>query len=220
MIKLFKFSGILLFSLLLIVSCNSELDKTTTNPKAINKQKFNKIIPTYSSGKQYYPYTLTQELTKKSSLCVIENGYDSIFFRIWYIYNNIPTQVVDLKKESRTWTGEYHIIEENFDTVNYVSKFTNAKTSKISPKSGWTTFVNKVLSLGITTLPPDFEVPGYDGLPTHAEFVIVEISTATNYKIYSYSMPMLFPEIKEPKAMEDIMELIENEFGVKRLVKF
>ena len=73
--KLVKFSGVLLFSVFIIVSCNSKSDKTTTYPQAVNKQKFNKIIPDYRRGKQYYPYTVTQELTKESSLDIIENGY-------------------------------------------------------------------------------------------------------------------------------------------------
>lgn len=52
----------------------------------------------------------------------------------------------------------------------------------------------------------------------HGDDVIVEISTKTIYRIYSYKEPRLFQgKIKEAKRMEDILVLIEKEFNFNRL---
>jgi len=205
----------LLFLSLLVASCNYNSDK-----QSVPQHLVTKIIPKYKDGRIVYSYEMTKKYTKESGLSIIENGFDSIFFRIWYIYMG-TIQVTDFKKQEGVWVAEFHIIKLGLDTVNNDLKVDNFKSSKISPKSGWDFFINKILSLNIMTLPDASEIPGYyDGMPTDAEFVVVEIATTTKYRIYDYTSPMLFPEIKEAKAMEDIMLFLEEEFGIKRLSNF
>lgn len=206
--------GFAILIYLFFLSCSDKSNRTTISPNSEDKKDFIKIIPKTQDGKLCYAYEITKRATEKSVLTTIENGFDSIFIRLWYIHR-FEIEVLEFKKEAGFWNAEFHKVD--FFLIRSNIEVEKVKSLKISPKSGWDFFVKRIFTLGITNLPDDSELSGYNGLPNDADFAIVEVSTSEKYRLYSYTMPILFPEIKEAKAMEDIMELIENEFGIKRL---
>jgi hypothetical protein len=218
--KKFLFIAQLLYLTLLTTSCNSNLDKSDVPLKTIPDQEFLKIIPSGNNNQHSFSYVITQKYTRALGLSIIENGFDSLFFRIWFFYN-YKNQVVDFKRKNGIWSAEFHNFQVREDIVEYKRIVVKLNSVNIIPKSGWDSFMNKAISLGILTLPDDSELPGYStNVPTDADFVVVEIANTKKYRIYSYSLPGWFPEVKEAKAMEDIMKLIEQEFGIKRGEKF
>ncbi len=220
MSKQLKTIGKLSFILLILNSCCNNSKKTinTINHNdTINKYEFVKVLPRSREGKLRYSYELTQELTNKVELKFIENGFDSIYIRLWYIYNYGPTyQVIDFRKTEGKWFAEFCSLKHTKINDSIIIK--KMDNEKKVPKSGWASFIKNILALGITNLPVDIDDPDYTP-STDGDFVVVEIATAYKYRVYSYSSPMEFPSIKETKNIEDIMELIEEEFGIERLKK-
>ena len=95
----------------------------------------------------------------------------------------------------------------------------NSATESISPRSGWSIFIDDFLSLGIITLPDFSGLASYD-IPMDGLFITVEVTTLTNYRIYSYGIPYESTSIKEVSNIMRIMKLIENEFGIPSLDKY
>ena len=196
-------------ALLVNISCTN-----SKKPAIIKKpiQEIIKIIPKNKYGGDYYAYKMIQNDTKRAGLNFLDIGYDSIFIRLWYVYNS-TIQVTDLKKSNGNWSGEVH----NMDLIDsgIKSEVANVKTIEVFPVSTWDIFIGKLFSLHILDLPDDSELTDYHS-STDANFVIVEIATKGRYKIYSYSEPYMHLEFPQATNVENIMKLIEEEFGVKR----
>ena len=128
-------------------------------------------------------------------------------------------QVIDLKKSDGIWKAESHNMQ--LDLINDTIQIVNIKSNPVFPKSGWESFTSKLFSINILNLPDDSEIKDYNlNSATDASFVIVEIATKNKYKIYSYTEPFVHLEFPEAKLMENIMNLIEQELGMKRDEKF
>ena len=160
---------------------------------------------------------MAKSYTEQARLAVIENGFDSMFIRLWYVFD-FNLRVVELKKQTGIWSGQLHTLKEGDMAMYELTNIDSIKSVKISPKSGWDFFINKIEVLGIIKLPDPSEIPGYYSreLPETAGFVVVEIGTTKKYRIYSYDTPLLLQKIKETKNMEDIMIFIQDEFGIRR----
>jgi hypothetical protein len=179
---------------------------------------FPRDIPTGRTG-LYPTYYLNKGYVEtKMSLITLENGFDSIQIRIWYSYSfKDSSQLFILKYTNNSWNAELINFIYNLDPSGKTIESIN-KSSKVGvPKSGWKSFINKALKLGIIDLPDKTKIINYPEV-VHGDDVIVEISTKTIYRIYSYKEPRLFQgKIKEAKRMEDILVLIEKEFNFNRL---
>ena len=204
----------LVFLLLLINSCNNS-DKSANSPNVDGKEGFIKIIPNSRNGLPSFAYKETRGYSRQAGLHLIENGFDSLFIRIWYLNDTI--QVLDFKNEHGVWTGVLHklMTEQNNDSIRIIK----TTSEKISPKSGWPYFIDNLFSQGIITLPDISELPVY-GIPTHGFFLDVEVATRTKYRIYTYGIPEQSIDIMEVSNIMDIMKLIENEFGILSLHKY
>ena len=198
------------YTLFLNISC-TDLKKPAIIKKPF-KQEIVKIIPKNKYGGEYYPYKVIQNDTKRVGLNFLDNGYDSMFIRLWYVYNS-TMQVTDLKISNGNWSGEVHNMNLGF--IDYKTEVTNINTTKVFPKSPWNIFIGKLFSLDILDMPDDSELSDYHS-STDASFVIVEIATKERYKIYSYSEPYMHLEFPSATKMENILKLIEEELGVKR----
>ena len=175
--KILVFIMGLSFLMFLFTSCIVKSDKPVLKSDKINKQEFVKIVPKLENGNPYYFCKMAKSYTEQARLTVIENGFDSIFIRLWYVFD-FNFRVVELKKQAGIWTGQLHILRDGDVDIGALKSIDSIKSVKISPKSGWDFFINKIWALGIITLPDPSEIPGYYSkeLPETAGFVVVEIA--------------------------------------------
>lgn len=181
---------------------------------------FVKKIPIVNKDEYSSVYYNVKEFEKDFKLSSIENGIDSIEIRFWYGYNIGDTlqclRVFNLQNE---WHGE--LITTYYtrtDNKNSRWEITNTVQKKY-PRRGWDTFINKIVGLGIITLPDASNIPDYS-FATHARVLIVEIATKKFYRLYSYEEPLYNSKrIKEAKSIEQIIEIIEDEFRFRMLQK-
>ncbi len=201
-----------------ICSCNNNPKSINSKKSEVQKQNFKKDIPITKKGKFIYAYSLTKEYIQKAGLRILENGFDSICIRLWYIYSFGPSwQVTEMRKSSEGWVGEFILLTEKMnknDSSRYIQKTSFFK----KPISGWDIFIMQILSKNITFLPSDLSIPGYQ-INADGHMVVVEIATKEYYRIFDYSDLKFNLNIKEARNMADIMILIEKEFGVERLNK-
>ena len=196
------------------ITVNSCLDspKKKLAPETVG-QRVIKKIPKDRYGRNYPYYNMAQEYTKDVGLNPLNDGFDSIFLRIWYPYRS-NVQVIDIKKIVEKWDAEYHSME--IDLINDKLHAVNIKTQQIHPESGWNSFTSNLFSLNILNMPHQSELSGYESGDADGTSITVEIATRKSYRIYSYTNPNVHLEFPEAKQVENIMELIENELGVKR----
>lgn len=200
---------------LLITSCNNDCGKPGLSHNS-NAQEFAKIIPKPRNGGINYSYKMIQEYTKQAKLDTIENGFDSLFIRVWY-HSSDTVRVLDLKNKDGGWKGKIHKIISN-ETRDSI-KVLDIMSEECIPKSGWDLFMKKIFLLEILTLSDFSELPIYN-TPMDGLFLDVEISSITKYRMYTYSIPHKTGEIKEARNIEQIMKVIENEFGILSLDKY
>lgn len=194
----------------LVYSC-----KQSAKPSSSDKtdsQLIIKVIPKNKYDKEYFPSKMIKRDIEKTGLLSLDNGYDSMFIRLWYTYGSTK-QVVELRKTMGKWNAEFHSME--LGIVDNKISITNTTSIQGYPKSNWNVFTDKLFSLDILNLPDDSDLYNYN-VDADGNFVVVEIATKKNYRIYSYSVPYVNLEFPQAVKMENIMKLIEEEFGVLR----
>lgn len=196
------------------------------NPKYDNKELQNNIkpgdtiikqIPLTSRGNYSKIFYQTVRNTKILKLKKLEDGFDSIYIRLWYEYsftNNI--QVVEFSKTGDDYLANFYL----FENVNFGNEYSSPTKTLItkSPKSGWPVFFAKLFLNKIDKLSSFEDLSGYDA-PMDGSSVTVEIATHNKYMIYDYLSPKSNRIFPEADYIEKIMELIEEEFDIKRLSK-
>jgi hypothetical protein len=179
-----------------------------------------KDLPFNKKGAINSRYYLKDEYQKLRGFHTLENGFDSLKIRICYGYAlSDKEQVVEIAYEDREWSAELFTITKKYYNDTDSAIYKTEITSNDEPKSGWAKFISKIFDLGIQILPNSETIPGYK-LPFDASGVSVEIATKHNYRLYFYDAPALNNHITEAIKMEEIMELIEEELGFKRVRKF
>jgi hypothetical protein len=180
------------------------------------KQEMVRIIPKNEYDKESFPSKMIKRDIKKTGLLSLDNGYDSMFIRLWYTYS-ATKQVVELRKTLGKWNAAFHSME--LGVVDNEISITNTTSIQGYPKSNWNVFTDKLFSLDILNLPDQSDLYNYN-VDADGNFVVVEIATKKKYRIYSYSVPYVHLEFPEAVKMENIMKLIEEEFGIKRTENF
>jgi len=215
----FKLKQILSCPLLLFFfSChdriNQELNINNQNADTISKD-----IPRERNGQMVGYYFDKLRVEKKAGLYPLEKGFDSLQIRIWYGYAHSDTcQIFKMSKTNGRWDGEIMqlIIKRDIkkqDSILSVLK----STCSVSPRSGWDKFSTGIMDVGILSLPDMNQISGYLDVTESNTSVIVEIATQKYYRIYSYADPQFKTSIKEAKHLENILELIRDEFSFKQL---
>lgn len=201
------------FFCIAIISCdantqNSESSKSGSDtvikdiPKFFDSDHFKKI---------------KNDILSKAGLPDIENGFDSLQIRIWlgYVFKN-QEQVLVLKKQDDGWSGEFIDLFFNYSGKHKLDSI-NKQVKDVRPISGWNEFITKLYQLDFLTLPDDSKISNYSS-DADGDGVTVEIATKDKYRIYSYQSPGIREDsIPEAKKIENILQLIEDELGVKRL---
>lgn len=211
--------GVMLFPFFLF-SCFSSDNKKEPAPK-LEKTVHDtliKDIPLTAKGKPSDTYLAKQIFAKALKLDVLEEGFDSIQIRLWAAYTFTDTiQIIVLKKQQQRWIGEFATVrykdDARTDGVEILSKELEYK----DPKSGWDRFIGKLFKAKILTLPDVHQIANYPSL-IHADNFSVEFATTNNYRFYEYPAPhSAMAEVWQAKSMEEILQLIEEEFSFKRL---
>ena len=220
---MFAMKYYLIFAITLIsvfFSCKNEESPVRYLPPQIkDEHEFTKTLPRSGwPGRFRHSYYFAQKFTANAGLPVIENGVDSFHTRLWYVYNDSIIQVTDILYNKQSWDAVFYSLKgrKNGDSTQiYISEEIHKQ-----PKSGWNNFIDRFLALGIKSLPQQSTLAVSEKLAMDGDFVIVEFSTSTTYRLYSYSCPNCFLDSKENTNMENIMKLIEKEFNAKRFRKF
>lgn len=214
-----KLIPVFLFAIL--NSCNQLTSTSYEIPKCdtslnLESHLFKKGNVVNKNGRVNPTFSFTQDDVKKIGLMQYDKGYDSIAIRLFYNYFGPEADIVEIRKNCEGWIGQYIKIKRRTENENV--KVDVLKKVFVIPKSGWQKFTNKIFDLGITTLPDFSEIPNYN--PSNdGHSLNVEISTKTYYRIYSYLNPKTKPDIEQAQKIEQIMDLIEQEFSINRKIK-
>lgn len=180
-----------------------------------------KDIPLNTNGSPVLSYLHKEYIANKLSLEKLENGFDSMQIRIWYGYAFEDTgQLVIFTNENNKWTSDFLTlsfnVNENKDSVWSIGK----ELLRRNPKSGWDSFIKKLLDYQILSLPDMAEIDENITIADGHAFT-VEIATNNNYRFYQYQEPeMVKDRLWQAKNMSYILKLIESEFEFKRLSNY
>lgn len=163
-------------------------------------------------------YYFAREMEEKLNLENITMGFDSLQLRIWYSYAADDSgQLVLLKYQNDRWSGRlctYIFPNSNAGQEDTVATFTNG-----FPKSGWGSLLSQLHKLDIFVLP-DMDKINHDIVIVHGDAITVEYATKSKYRLYQYVNPRRYQDKwKEARMMENILQVIENEFGFERFGK-
>ena len=151
-----------------------------------------------------------EKLLKLESL---ESGFDSLQIRIWYEYSLVyDRDLIIIKRTDGIWSAKHYEMELNPDSTDNPTTFKTVKVKDVSPESGWPDFINKILELGITTLPNMDAIPGLDDSWLDGVTFNIEIATKNQYRFYGYHVPYQFADkFWQAKKMTEILNLLSNE---------
>lgn len=216
-------SNCILFTLgiFFIFSCNACSDNSTQKneqEKVSDTTTFKKQNFLNKFGKLQPIYLLIKGDIQRGGFKVLENGFDSIAFRFWYLYANPTSQVIEIFKNNSHWEAHFYTIKRE-TTKNNDYLVTRIRDTVVqNPKSGWPVFIKKIFDLNVMGIPTSSEISGYKN-PNDGDMVSLEIATMRFYELKKYNTPIMNTEIKEIQMLEEIMQLIEDEFGEKRIRK-
>jgi hypothetical protein len=135
--------------------------------------------------------------------------------RIWYQHSFVDRiPMISLEKSrSGQWDGNLFIVFFDHPLDTLVVK--EIKGKKIQPKSDWNNLTNKLTDLKIYDLPEMNSIPGLDDGWFDGSSYLVEIGVGSSCKHYRYHLPQKFQDkFWQAKNMVDILELMEQEFGI------
>ena len=158
-------------------------------------------------------------------LISLEKGFDSIQIRLWYGGSFTGQRIVVLSNQNNNWTAEISSIRDTINP-NYRYSFENyweqyLPTRKVEyrkPQSGWNKFISDLLKLNILTLPDQNNIKDFDEFSvTDGDGISIEIALKNVYRFYGYSNPDMYPQYEETKNIGEILNLIDEEFGLQKL---
>jgi hypothetical protein len=204
---------IFIIVILFFASCKGKTHSSSPLAFFDTTKPFKKEIPTYQNGGVDIFYELAKTKQKQLGLDSIENGFDNLQIRVWYDFALFrERKLVVITNKDTTWTATIYDLQVDWDgkTETILSK----KVRQVIPKSGWTSFSNKLLDLNILTLPNQDDVKGYSG-GFDGRTYNIEIATKNQYRFYGYWEPQEYQDkFWQAKNMADILKLFETELGV------
>jgi len=154
----------------------------------------------------------------------LKNGFDSLQIRIWFDYSIVPERrLFIIKRKKSKWIAISYKMTLNLDStyqvdsLKTIDKFKSIKMEELKPKNGWNNFMNKLLSLKITTLPNSEEIKGFESDMDDGILYMIEIATKDKYRFYYYENPEeLKDKFWQAKNLVDIIQLIKSEFKIEK----
>jgi hypothetical protein len=201
-----------------------------------NKNDFEKRIPLDFAGNFDLTYAYTKAETDYLGLKRIDNGFDSMCIRLWFLSaNSVDQKMVEFRKrsESKQWEGNYYYMVQ--DTANIKLKYPNGpneivpdtgrdyyfidtgsvmyairEKKELIPSQGWQNFGRQLTSANITKFRDWVYVDHYEN--GNFNTLIVEISTSKYYRVFSYPHLSKNFDDKSVKKVFSLMELVEKSF--------
>jgi hypothetical protein len=180
-----------------------------------------KDIPKNIQGLPRFYYTLIKDAEKKIGLSDIEKGTRPLEIRFWFNYSDtVLRQLVVVKKEKDSWSGNLYHVSSGYNTQNDKMEFWVQNKQTAAPISGWDCFMDNLYTFKVSTLPDWSKIDGYLDA-THGNSITIEVATYKSYRIYNYVEPGINKQhIWQAASVENIMGLLEKEFGFKRFFEF
>ena len=197
-----------------IGSCNmteDPINRINNKLKVSSTGGLQKNIPVaYNDSSASWLYVRRE--TDRVGLPSIENGSEWIEIRVWE-HLDWGRKVFVIRYKDNTWTAEDYIYRAFSNGGVDVDSIAIDTVRLGKPKAGWNEFMNKLIDKGILDLKDNSNIPGYV-IENEFLYIAVEIAAKNYYRYYSLpSARELTSKIKEDKAMLEILDLIQNEFG-------
>ena len=203
----------LIIVILFFASCKDQTHSNSPSAFVDTTKTFLKEIPTYQDGGISIFYELAKTKQMQLGLDSIEDGFDNLQIRVWYEFALVrDRKLVVITNKDTVWTAIIYNLQVDWDGITETILSKNVKV--VIPKSGWKTFINKLLDLKILTLPDQNDVKGYGG-GFDGRTYNVEIATKNQYRFYGYWEPQEYQtKFWQAKYMSDILKLLETELGI------
>ncbi|MCX6319304.1 MAG: hypothetical protein NTW29_18655 [Bacteroidetes bacterium] len=208
----------ILFFLLLtcIESCmtsENPIDRINKKLKINDTGALRKDIPAaYNDSSASWQYVRRE--TSRVRLQSIENGNDWPEIRIWEDYD-WGRMVFVIRYKDGTWKAEdyiYRMLASPAGSEDDVDLIVVDTVRLGKPKAGWNKFMNKLIDKGILELRDKLSIPGYY-VESEFSYIAVEVAAKNYYRYYSLpNAREITTQVKEDKAMLEILELIAHEF--------
>ncbi len=153
------------------------------------------------------------EIRDKLNLVALENGFDSIYIRIWFdCLGGQGNKIVTFQYSNSKWKinlYSYNIVSKQGIILDVV----HLRKERLSPVSEWSSLVKNMFENQVPDLP-DYSTYGSDyTIPTDATGVTVEVATFTQYRVYSYPALSLNDTISSgPAKLERFIKELEKGF--------
>jgi hypothetical protein len=228
--KIFSILILLFFTGLLFHSCNNTIYPFYIPSKAplIPENNITKDIPRYPNGQLFTYYILAKQKQNQLKLSIPENGQDSLLIRMWFTYPEGTYQyaeLVELKVDTNkivsakytmlkiffNYSRRYEVINWHWDTI-------------MTPKCGWTTFLDTLNTLQISKLPtmeflPKYiEINGKDNYDygNNLMTVSVEVATKKEYRFFQYNNFKKYIGLDEVNRMYRFERFQREQLGLRQ----
>lgn len=199
----------------LLTGCNNTIYPIYIPAKApkIPENNIVKDIPRYPKGQLYTYYILAKQKEKQLGLSVPENGQDSLLMRMWFTYPQGIYQFAELLElridSSKTITAKYTMMKIFFNPSRRYEVINWHKDTLMTPKCGWTGFMDTLNTFQITKLPTIEVIPKYiekNGINNYDYdntllTVSVEVATKSEYRFFQYNNFKKYKDINEVNRM-------------------
>jgi hypothetical protein len=203
---------VLIFTLLLCscadVSQSPKLDAPKPDAVKSQKMEFQLIIP-----KTAWEPIFFKSIDRRARIAHLPSlrtalPNDDLELRVWHGFGLTELEGFVLRRRSGNWTAVH------LDGVSESSK-RNSQRHLPTPKSGWDQCWQKLVAMGILTLPDATEIQCSILIPDGMSYV-VEINHEFTYRTYMYGNPT-YAKCIHAKRMIDIGNFIAEEFGVPEI---
>jgi hypothetical protein len=189
-----------------------------TNLTLLQQQHVQKSIPIDAKTGKYILMNYQRRFDSTMGLCSIQNGFSDLQIRLSYEFaRNDTFQYIVFTKDGANYSAQFYKVlfklNEKRDSIVSVVKSVIQK----EPSSSWKSFIAKLMSLQIMTLPDYSGINNYP-MSMDANFLTIQIATDKIYRIYSYLGPESAQMTNgQAELIMQILKLIEKEFSVKWL---
>lgn len=201
--------------LVVIYSCNGvPIERIESQLRVKDTSRVERHIPA-----RFEAYSIVKKLkearVRTSGLPLLENGVTTFQIRIWQDFQDLTGRSFILKNVNEHWEAELYKYQYQSTDGSLPDSVSGQKLSLPEPRSGWDNYLDKLLDLGVLTLPDYATIPGYN-VHSDEAFITIEVANRNYYRIYEYPNPY-YRKYKFPQAnaVVEVLKLNEEEFSIK-----